>query len=194
MQVHVIENTFARSDEKQDQGNFQLLTGTGWGADYPDPENYFFLFYSKNFPPGGKNVSRYKNDEFDALFEKMATMENTPERLKIIKRMNDILIEDVPIVLEFNKAAYIVSQPWAPRIHSNMIIEGAIKYQPIDAAMRARLQPEWNEKPKWPIYAGAGGACCHARLRDHPESEAQCLAISSAACSMRRPSFSASCC
>ena len=153
VKVKVIENTFARLDEKQDQGNFQLLTGTGWGADYPDPENYFFLFYSKNFPPAGKNVSRYKNAEFDALFEKMATMENTPERMKIIQRMNDILVEDVAIIPEFHKGTYIVSQPWAPRVQYNMLLDGgAIKYQPINPVMRARLQPLWNRKPQWPIY------------------------------------------
>jgi oligopeptide transport system substrate-binding protein len=154
IKIRVVEDTFARLLEKEDEGNFQMLTGTGWGADYPDPENYFFLFYSKNFPPEGKNVSRYKNPEFDRLFEQMATMENSPERMKISARMNEILIEDVPILLEFNKAGYIVSQPWAPRIQYNMLMDGGdLKYQPIDAGMRIQMQREWNRRPKWPIAA-----------------------------------------
>jgi oligopeptide transport system substrate-binding protein len=158
VKVNVVEDTFARLLEKEDEGNYQLLTGSGWGADYPDPENYFFLFYSKNFPPAGKNINRYKNPEFDQLFEKMATMENTPERLKIIKRMNEILIEDTPIILEFNKAGYVVSQPWAPRIQYNMMMPGGdVKYQPVNAAMRAEKQKEWNHQPKWPIAAALAG-------------------------------------
>ena len=70
--IRVVENNFARMLEKQDQGNFQIATGSGWGADYPDAENFFFLFYSKNMPPAGKNSSRYVDPEFDKDFEQMS--------------------------------------------------------------------------------------------------------------------------
>ena len=61
----------------------------GWNADYPDPENFLFLLYGPNKKVGnnGENASNYENPKFDALFEKMANMENSPERLKIIKEM-----------------------------------------------------------------------------------------------------------
>src|SRR4030095_1824551 len=39
-----------------------------WIADYPDAENYLSVFYSKN--PAPPNYTRYKNPEFDQLFEK----------------------------------------------------------------------------------------------------------------------------
>jgi ABC-type transport system substrate-binding protein len=156
VRVKVVENTFARLLEKEDQGNYQLLSGTGWGADYPDPENYFFLLYSKNFPPEGKNISRYDNPEFDALFEKMATMENSPERLELIKRMNAIIAEDVPQILEFNKAGYIIEQPWAPATHFNVMLEGGVKYRDVDPVLRAQKQHEWNPVPKWPIALALG--------------------------------------
>jgi ABC-type transport system substrate-binding protein len=155
IKMRMIENTFARKLEKEDQGNYQIVE-TGWGADYPDPENYFFLFYSKNFPPSGKNVSRYKNAEFDQLFEKMASMENSPERLQIVHRMNDILLDDAAIILRFHKAYYVVVQPWAPRTHHNTMLEGGVKYWPIDIEMRAQKQQEWNPRPKWPIAALGG--------------------------------------
>jgi ABC-type transport system substrate-binding protein len=156
VKVKVVENTFARLLEKEDQGNFQLLSGTGWGADYPDPENYFFLLYSKNFPPEGKNISRYSNPEFDALFEKMSTMENSPERMAIIKQMNEIIAEDVPQILEFHKSGYIIEQPWAPATHYNVLLEGGFKYRPVDVAMRAQKRREWNPVPMWPIAVALG--------------------------------------
>ncbi len=52
IRVRVNENTFPRQQEKLDQGNFQLASA-GWGADYPDPEDFMFLLYGKNFPPAG---------------------------------------------------------------------------------------------------------------------------------------------
>jgi oligopeptide transport system substrate-binding protein len=156
IKVKVSESTFARLMDKQDEGSFQISTSSGWGADYPDPENYFFLFYSKNFPPAGKNYVRYNNPEFDKLYEEMAVMENTPERMAIIRRMNDIIAEDVPIIPTFNKQFYTVVQPWARRTHNNLMLEGGIKYLTLDPVLRDRLRSEWNRKPLWPI--GLGGA------------------------------------
>ncbi len=157
IKVIILENNFGGMLEKHDQGNFQMAYGTGWGADYPDPENFFFLFYSKNFPPAGKNVSRYKNVEFDRLFEQMATMENSPARFEIVKQLNAILVEDCPAILEFNKAYYVVVQPFAPRTHNNLMLEGGIKYSWIDYELRERNRREWNPRARWPVAVAVLG-------------------------------------
>jgi len=154
IRVKVVENNFARMLEKEDQGNFQIASGTGWGADYPDPENFLFLFYSKNAPPVGKNVSRYSNPEFDRLFERMATMENNAERGEIVSKMNAILAEDCPVVLEFHRAMYVVVQPFAPRTQSNAMLEGGLKYARVDHAMREAMRAAWNPVPRWPLAVG----------------------------------------
>jgi oligopeptide transport system substrate-binding protein len=151
IQVQVVENNFARMLEKEDQGNFQIASGTGWGADYPDPENFLFLFYSKNIPPAGKNVSRFQNAEFDRLFEQMATMENGPERLAMVRRMNEILAEDCPVIFEFHKAYYVLVPPFAPRTQSNPMLEGGVKYARVDHELRAEKQREWNPVAVWPL-------------------------------------------
>ena len=156
IKVKVSESTFARLMDKQDEGSFQISTSAGWGADYPDPENYFFLFYSKNIPPAGKNYVRYKNPEFDKLYEQMSVMENTPERLEIIRKMNEMLAEDMPIIPTFNKEFYTVVQPWARRTHNNLMLEGGIKYLVVDTELREKLRKEWNHRPLWPL--GIGGA------------------------------------
>jgi len=156
VRIRVIENTFARLMEKEDQGNFQIAASAGWGADYPDAENFLFLFYSRNFPPVGKNAGRYKNEEFDRLFEKVSTMENSPERLELIKRMNDILIEECPIILNFNKAYYVLAQPWSPLTHMNLLLEGGLRYLPVDAALRTQKRREWNPVPRWPPTLALG--------------------------------------
>lgn len=151
LRVKVVENPFAKLLEKLDDGGFQIAAGSGWGADYPDPENFFFLYYSKNVPPAGKNHSRYKNPEFDLLFEKMATMDNGPEREEISRKLNDILAEDVPHILNMHRSTFGLTQPWAPRIQSNPLLEGGLKYAVLDHALRENLRAEWNRKPVWPV-------------------------------------------
>jgi ABC-type transport system substrate-binding protein len=159
IRLKIVENTFARLLEKLDNGGFQIGSGSGWGADYPDPENFFFLYYSKNFPPAGKNASRYKNAEFDALFEKMATMENGAEREEIIRRLNAILTEDVPAILLMHRSLFAISQPWAPRVQSNPMLEGGLKYAVLDPRLREMRRAEWNARPLWPLalLAAFGG-------------------------------------
>jgi len=151
IKMKISENTFARLLQKQDTGDFQLASGTGWGADYPDPENFFFLFYSKNVPPAGKNISRYSSPEFDRLFEQMATMENGPERLNIVNQMTALLSEDCPNILNFHKAFYSVVQPWAPRTQDNAMLEGGVRFATVDSVLRAEKQKAWNRKPLWPL-------------------------------------------
>ena len=155
IRVRIIENTFARLLDKEKDGDYQIST-TGWGADYPDAENFFFLFTRRSFPPEGSNYCRYENAEFETLFSRMATMENTPERMAIIRRMSDILIEDCPALMTFHKGYYVIAQPWAPVTHKNTLLEGGLKYLPIDHALRDKQQRQLNEVPAWPlVLAGA---------------------------------------
>ncbi len=154
IRIKVNENTHARVIERLEQGSFQLGSGTGWMADYPDSENFFFLFYSKNFPREGANYSRYSRPDFDVAYEKMASMENGPERLALIQQMNQMLDEDCPVIFEFSKAYFVAPQPWARWTHNNPIIEmGFNKYHQVDPVLRARLLPEWNHQPLWPAMA-----------------------------------------
>jgi ABC-type transport system substrate-binding protein len=149
--LKIVENTFSRLLEKLDNGGFQIAAGSGWGADYPDPENFFFLYYSKNLPPAGKNASRYKNGDFDRLFEKMATMENGPEREEIALKLNSILSEDAPAILLMHKSLFALTHEWAPRIQSNPMLEGGLKYGVLKDDLRRKNRAAWNAKPFWPV-------------------------------------------
>ena len=155
--VKVIENTWEKQQEAMDRGTYQL-TPTGWNLDYPDPENFFMLFYSKNIPPKGNNQSRYSNPEFDALYEKMQVLENTPERMEIIKRMNAILEEDCPVVPLFHNVAYALYQPWAPRFASNMFLNNGPKYIDVNVPLREAKRAEWNRRTYVPLW-GLGALC-----------------------------------
>ncbi|MEI6349525.1 MAG: ABC transporter substrate-binding protein [Verrucomicrobiota bacterium] len=150
------ENTWSRFQDKQQRGLFQINTGSGWNADYPDPENFFFLFYSKNIPPQGSNYVRFSNPGFDALFERMATMDNGPERLKIIQQLRGILVEECPVIFTSHPVAFALSQPWLPRISSNPMLAGGLKYGSLNPALREQCQREWNQTPWWPTWVLAG--------------------------------------
>ena len=160
IKVRINGVTFAHMQDVEDKGDFQIMGGTGWGADYPDPENYFMLFYSKNVPPVGKNYCRYRNPEYDRLFEEMSVTDNGPERLEMVKKLQKLLDEDCPSFVTFNKAFYTAAQPWSRPTHSNLMyeVEGGHKYLVLDAPLRDRLRREWNRPAIWPaVLLGALG-------------------------------------
>jgi ABC-type transport system substrate-binding protein len=155
IRLNIVENLFATQLDKMDRGNFQIVQG-GWNADYPDPENFFMLLYGANLAPAGPNYFRFRHAEFDRLFEEMKVMENTPERLARVRRMNDILAEEVPLVLLSSPVVYALTQPWAPRVTGNTMLGGGLKYANVDVALRESRRREWNRPEPWAVPALLG--------------------------------------
>jgi ABC-type transport system substrate-binding protein len=174
IKIKIRENTFARVVEQLEQGNYQFSSGSGWAMDYPDPENFFMLFYSKNMPREGANYCRYNNPEFDRAFEQMSTMDNGPERLALIQKMNAMLAEDCPVIWQFDKVTFLAPQPWAHWTHNSRTIEYSFnKYHQVDPVLREKLRAEWNRKPMWPLFVLGGlivaglGYAVHWNRREH---------------------------
>lgn len=81
--------------EWMSQGKVQFFRGS-WLADYPDAENYFAVFYSKNGSP--PNYTRFNNATFDALYEKALAENNDSIRFDIYHQMEQIIIDEAPVV------------------------------------------------------------------------------------------------
>ncbi len=70
-----------------------------WIADYPDAESFFAVFYGKN--PAPPNYTRFQNDSFDNLYEQLVSEKNELQRQLICKKMDEILIEEAPVIFLF---------------------------------------------------------------------------------------------
>ena len=139
--------------DKLDKGTFQIYQ-LGWNADYPDPENFFFLLYGPNSIAlsGGQNYSNYQNKEFDRLFDVMKNMENSPERLSLIRQMNEILRADAPWIFAFNPKSYSLYHDWYKNVKPNLMANNTMKYKRVDPVLRAQSREKWNQPILWPIY------------------------------------------
>ena len=81
---------------------------SGWGADYPDPDNFMKLFTSFS----GQNYSRWKNARYDQLLEQAAREMNEQKRVRLYNEAQKLLCEvDVSIVPLFNTAESTVLNP-----------------------------------------------------------------------------------
>lgn len=140
--------------DRVDNGQFQIIT-YGWVADYPDPENFMFLLYSKNKRPG-PNHSAYNNPEYDKLFEKMRSMNDGPERLTLINKMRDIAVQDSPLVYLEHSESLSIHYSWLKNVKPHPISNDYLKYENVDSTNRERLQKEWNQPKYGPVAAFFG--------------------------------------
>jgi len=82
---------------------------TGWGADYPDPENFLPQLYGTG---AGNNKISYSNAAFDALCAKgIAELDNT-KRLQIWADAQKIIVEDQARVFFFYRETFTLYKPW----------------------------------------------------------------------------------
>lgn len=152
IQLVIRATDYNRFQDKMLKGTAQMFQW-GWNADYPDPENFFFLLYGPNAKAGknGENATNYANPEFDRLFEKMKNMENTPERQAIIDRMLEIVRRDAPWASGFHPKQFGLHHAWRHNIKPNLMANNTLKYSKIDPDLRARLRQAWNRPVWWPV-------------------------------------------
>jgi ABC-type transport system substrate-binding protein len=125
-----------------------------WYADYPDAENFFQLFYSKNI--GGVNYAGYKEPEFDRMFEQMSGMSDGPERMAVMRRMRDKLAEDAPWIFFYHGQGMTISYPWVRNGKPHGMAYDTLRYEAVDGDGRAAFQRERNRPNPLPLVAVAG--------------------------------------
>ena len=79
------------------EGKTKFFRGS-WIADYPDPENYFSLFYSSNFSPTGPNYTHFHNATYDSLYNLLFSGINDSLRQAVYYKLDSIIVDEAPVV------------------------------------------------------------------------------------------------
>jgi oligopeptide transport system substrate-binding protein len=137
--VEVELNSLPGFLEKERNGNLQF-TLTLWDSDYPDAENFLALLYGQNVSPG-PNVANYRNPEFDRLYEKIALMEPSPARAKLIREAEDLVYRDLPLAPLFYPLAFSVGHGWVENFRPNIQITNHMKYFDVNLEKQKALVP-----------------------------------------------------
>ena len=69
----------------------------GWGADYPDPDNFMKLFTANS----GNNHTRWKNSTYDQLLEQAARELDHAKRAKLYDQAQKKLVETDAAIMPF---------------------------------------------------------------------------------------------
>jgi oligopeptide transport system substrate-binding protein len=109
----------------RDSGQFQIARD-GWIGDYQDPNTFLDMFVTG----GSMNGGNFSNAEFDSLIKQASTMTDGPERKEILRRCEDILVNQEQAVIPFyfmTKSQLIDTQKWGGW-YTNIMDEHPVKY------------------------------------------------------------------
>jgi dipeptide transport system substrate-binding protein len=84
------------------------ITGQlGWTGDNGDPDNFFFLVGCDAARPGGQNLSKWCNKEFDDRLKKARTLSDIGERTKLYKEMQAIMKDETPVMTVAHSVVFV---------------------------------------------------------------------------------------
>jgi len=140
IKIKVNYNTWPEFLGKLNTRRAQIF-GLAWAADYPDAENFLQLFYGPNSAPGPNNTN-FNSHEYNKLYEKIRTMNPSPERTKLYKEMSKIIVEECPWVFGTHRLSFGLTHKWLKNYKPNDVATNTIKYYRIDVEERNRLLKE----------------------------------------------------
>ncbi len=119
-------------------GKFQM-SGIAWIADYPDAQNFLQLLYGPNTDIS--NDARFKLPEYDRLYLAALKLPDSPERNRIYREMNRILVAYAPWHFGVHRQFTHFINPWVLGYKKHPILYTSFKFLDIDAPMqRAAMQ------------------------------------------------------
>jgi ABC-type transport system substrate-binding protein len=152
LEVRATDNN--QFQDKVRKGKHQVFW-SGWNADYPDAENFLFLFYGPNSKSvsDGENTANYQNPEFDQLFSLLKTLDDGPQKQVVIDKMIAILREDAPWSFGFYPWASAATQGWVKNSKPAILIRDHGRYLKLDVKAREAALSTWNKPVWWPPVA-----------------------------------------
>jgi ABC-type transport system substrate-binding protein len=153
LDVEIKASTYNQFQAKVRRGAYQIFTW-GWIADYPDPENFFFLLECANAQSksSGPNTANFCNADFDRLYHEMTRLPNDAHRAELIGRMIELLERERPWIELFHREDYVLAHAWVVNSKPIGLSYPTYKYMDVRPQMRARLREQWNVPVRWPLY------------------------------------------
>jgi len=105
-----------------------------WFADVPDPENFLAkLFYSAS----PLNHMGYSNPAVDALIERARAESDTPRRVELYRRVEEMVLDDAPVIPVWHHTYERVFQPYVKGVEVSGLGDSYIPFRKV-----------WLERPR----------------------------------------------
>lgn len=116
LRVNARQTSFATYLEETGKPRRVQAFLSGWGADFPDPSNFLFLFQTSSISRDGSSENRsfYSNPELDRLLREARADTDHAHRMGLYRQANDIVARDAPWAFLYHPEAM---ELWQPYVH-----------------------------------------------------------------------------
>jgi peptide/nickel transport system substrate-binding protein len=121
--IELVILPFAQLLERSYQGDYNMLRAA-WVADFPSPENFLWIFNSKDVPVSPEevsypNVARYINREFDRLYDQALNANSIAAANVYFQEAEQLLMEDAPCIILWYDEGYRLVQSYVKNFPNN---------------------------------------------------------------------------
>ena len=114
---------FAQLLEKSYRGDYNILRAA-WVADFPSPENFLWIFSSKDVPntfeeASYPNVARYISSNFDRYYEDALKANSIEEANELFRKAEKQLMDDAPVIILWYDEGYRLIQSYVKNFPNN---------------------------------------------------------------------------
>ncbi|MBT6325060.1 MAG: hypothetical protein HOJ35_03765 [Bdellovibrionales bacterium] len=129
--------TWATLLQNAQKGNYHIFY-LAWFVGIPTANEFFELLYGPNHPKSYNRVG-FKNKEFDSLFNKVKKIRNIKKQNDLIKRMNHIINNKLPLLPLVHAKTYYIQHGWLKNYIPIDQYGGLEQYYDIDLELKSKL-------------------------------------------------------
>ena len=90
-------------------GHHGQLLGSGWCADYPDPENFADVLFHTG---SSQNNGGYSNPALDAILEQARIEQDVTKRIALYQQAEQMIVDDAPVLFTTHTLSYQLVKPY----------------------------------------------------------------------------------
>ncbi len=95
VEVEIQQVEWATYLQDLNANKFQAFGGSGWQADYPDPQDFLDILFHTD---SKQNHTSYSNPELDAILEQARTEPDVERRVELYHLAEDLIVQDAPLL------------------------------------------------------------------------------------------------
>ena len=95
VEVEIQQVEWATYLQDLNANKFQAFGGSGWQADYPDPQDFLDILFHTN---SKQNHTSYSNPELDAILEQARTEPDVERRVELYHQAENLIVQDAPLL------------------------------------------------------------------------------------------------
>jgi methyl-accepting chemotaxis protein/ABC-type transport system substrate-binding protein len=126
IRVNVTRHSATEASEPRGHRGHGLLYCANWYADFPDPDNFFYIFFHSEAT--SIRGLYYNRPDLDAQIVEARRSNDGERRVEIYRALNQMIIREAPLVPMFHERLFVLHKPGIRGVRTSLV-PPPVRYQ-----------------------------------------------------------------